>query len=218
MMTLMVIATACRRTSESENTEEKEITAQIGSFDRIRIQTACSLIFDIADSSKLTMSGSASVVDDVILDKQDGCLVIKQSGKRIFRNHKLVIKVSSPALKGIDLEGAGDVSLNGEIKSDSMVLNMNGAGSIEAERIICRDLSAHVKGAGSITLKEVTADNASLSMNGVGSVDANFISSGSLNCDLDGVGSIDLKGQVKSLSKRVNGVGSINAGQLKVGE
>ena len=218
VMALMVIATGCRRVSETENTEEKEITAQVGSFDRIHIQTACDLTFEIADSSKLTMSGSAAVVDDVILDKQDGCLVIKQSGKRVFRNHNLKIKVSSPVLKGIDHDGAGSVCLNGEIKSDSMALNLTGVGSIEAERIICGNLSVHDNGTGSVTLKAVTADDASLFLNGVGSMDANFISSGSLNCVMDGVGSIDLKGQVKSFSKSVSGVGNIEAGLLKVGE
>ena len=164
------------------------------------------------------MSGSAAVVDDVILDKQDGCLVIKQSGKRAFRNHNLKIKVSSPVLKGIDHDGAGSVCLNGEIKSESMALNLTGVGSIEAERIICGNLSVHDNGTGSVTLKAVTADDASLFLNGVGSMDANFISSGSLNCVMDGVGSMDLKGQVKSFSKSVSGVGNIEAGQLKVGE
>ena len=81
-------------------------------------------------------------------------------------------------MKGIDHDGAGSVCLNGEIKSDSMTLNLTGVGSIEAERIICGNLSVHDNGTGSVTLKAVTADDASLFLNGVGSMDANFISSG----------------------------------------
>ena len=218
MMALMTITAACRHSSISNHDEEKELEAKIGSFDRIRIQTACELTFEIGESAKVTMSGDASLVDHVILDKQDGCLIIKEGRKRLIHNGDLHIRVVSPTLSGIDLQGAGNVQLNGEIKSESMTINMNGAGAIDAERIICGQLTADVNGAGAITLKNVTADDISLKMNGVGSLEANFTSSGNLTCSMNGVGSMDLRGQVKSFSKKANGVGNIDADRLKVGE
>ena len=218
MMAVVLLATSCFKSRESKEIVEVEKSADIGLFDQIRIIAPCSLSFEAGDTVIVKMNGDSKLVENIVFENEDGCLVIKEDHNLRFRNGDVHIMLVAPTLQALDLQGAGTVQLNGEVKADDMSINMEGAGTIKAEKIVCRSLSANVKGAGSISLKDVTSEDASLNMNGVGSLDAKFTDSGALNCSINGVGSVNLHGNVKSFKKQVNGVGHINADKLKVGE
>lgn len=214
----LVFTEACQRLSESRKTGNEVVSVSVGSFDKIRVQAACNLSFEVSDSVSVTLSGDTVLVDAISIEKQDGWLVFKEKRPSVNPPGILEIKVTAPALSGLEMMGAGDVVIRGEVKADSMALMMNGAGSIVADRIFCQQLSANVNGAGSVKLKSVTADDISLRLDGVGSLDAAFSASGSLDCALAGVGSAHLEGDVKSFSKHSSGVGHIDADKLKVGK
>ena len=218
ILAFALIAISCNQKRKSENVTETKEAANVGTFNRIRIQAPCSLTCEMGDTTKVVVDGDSDFLDNISLDNNDGCLVIKKKRNITFQDARCDINVVTPALQSIDLLGAGSVVLKGDIKADAFSIKMEGAGSVKSERIISQSLSVSLKGAGSVDLDDVTAEDIQMEMKGVGSLFANFTSSGALDCSLDGVGSVNLQGQVKTFRHKESGVGSINADKLKVGE
>ena len=215
-----LLCTSCLKNLRHDPNEPKKTHKidDIGDFDKISVQAPCELIYEPSDSVKVVVSGGESLVDNIAIVNEDGRLIIKEKKNDFFHNGSVKVVVRSQALQALDLEGAGSAQLKGEIKSDALSFNMNGAGSIMAESIHSDVLKVNVDGTGSVSLQDVTANDISMTMNGVGSVDATFSNSGSLNCAINGVGTFNLKGQVKSYKCETNGVGSVNTKELQVGD
>ena len=218
ILAFALFAISCNQKRKSENVTEIKETADVGSFNRIRIQAPCSLTYEMGDTIKVVVDGDSDFVNNISLENNDGCLVVKKKRDITFQDERCDIYVVSPSLQSIDLLGAGSVDLKGDIKANAFSINMEGAGSVKSERIISQTLSVNIKGAGSVNLDDVTSEDIKMEMKGVGSLFANFTSSGALDCSLDGVGSVNLQGKVKTFRHKESGVGSINADKLKVGE
>lgn len=218
ILAFALIAMSCNQKRKSENVTEIKEAADVGTFNRIRIQAPCNLTYEMGDTMKVVVDGDSDFVNNISLDNNDGCLVIKKKRDILFQDAECNINVVTPTLQSIDLLGAGSVVLKGDVKSDVFSIKMEGAGSVKSERIISQALSVSIKGAGSVNLDDVTAEEIQMEIKGVGSLFANFTSSGALDCSLDGVGSVNLQGQVKTFRHKASGVGSINADKLKVGE
>ena len=218
IMVALLMTTSCFQHYLSKEIETTKPSAEIGSFNSISMMAACEISVEIGDFDDVKIKGDSVLVENIVIENKKGCLVIKEKNNSVIHHGSVKIDLRCPALQTIEMKGAGSVNINGENKSDTMSINMNGAGSIKTDRIISKELSANVNGTGSLKLDNVTADNISLNMNGVGSLNANFTSSGALNCSMNGVGSVNLKGRVKSINQKTNGVGKINTKELIVGE
>ncbi len=217
-MAIMLMTISCYNLLQSKEIETTKPSAEIGSFNSISMMAACDISVGIGDFSDLKIKGDSVLVENLIIENHNGCLVIKEKKGTVIHNGSVNIELSCPSLQTIEMKGAGSVNINGENKSDTVSIEMDGAGSINAERIISKKLTTNANGTGSIKLDNVTADDISLNMNGVGSMNATFTSSGKVDCSINGVGSVNLKGHVKSIHKKTNGVGQINTNELEVDE
>ena len=190
-------------------------------FERILINATCNVYYVQGDTTRVkVVATTPEVMAKTSVKSEGGCLKIRTKGWSNWRKNKTVaVYVTSPDLIEVAMHGAGQFRAEGKIDTDTLRLSMEGVGSIKIPSLICDRLQAKVAGAGSIQLSDVTAQETQLSMNGVGSIKVeNFQNSGSVHCTMEGVGSIKLGGEVQNFSNYVNGVGSIDAKDLKIKE
>ena len=153
----------------------------------------------------------------------DGALDVEFSqasrgGVAIKGDHseKADIYVSSPDLISVVMRGAGDFEAKNLLDTDTLNVELNGAGNIDFDRIVCDEAYLIVKGAGNLEVDKLTANRTKIAMLGVGNADVEFKNAGHVDCLLSGVGNIDLEGTVKSLSNNVRGTGNIDTTELMV--
>ena len=192
----------------------------LDAFERILIDATCNVYYSQGDSAKVkVVASSPEVMAKTIVESEGGCLKIRTKGWSNWKKKKTVaIYVTSPDLIEVAMHGAGHFQAKGTLDTDTLQLYLKGTGDMSFPDIICDRIVAHLKGVGDIQLNHLQTQQAELGLKGVGSIDAHFVGSGSVKCALQGVGSIKLGGEVQNFSNYVNGVGSIDAKDLKIKE
>ena len=202
---LVVLVSSCNWKVEKhfKSSNGPKVTKNIENvapFERIRIDAPCNVYFTQGDTTKVKMVASdAEVMEKFKVTVDDGCLDIRMKGKgwsNWKKKRSATIYVTSPDLIEVDMHGAGNFEVDGQLDTDTLRLRLKGAGNMDFPSIICDRIETHLQG--------------------VGNIDAHFVKSGSVRCTLQGVGDIDLTGEVKSLEKKVQGTGKIDVSDLKI--
>lgn len=210
------------KNGKSISYDGRKVTKQLKSlpyFNKIVLDGALDVEFSQASRGGVAIKGRKSIVDNVKVKVKNQTLYLSLDEKDWFRvdhSEKADIYVSSPDLISVVMRGAGDFEAKNLLDTDTLNVELNGAGNIDFDRIVCDEAYLIVKGAGNLEVDKLTANRAKIAMLGVGNADVEFKNAGHVDCLLSGVGNIDLEGTVKSLSKNVRGTGNIDTTELMV--
>src|SRR5450830_37943 len=108
----------------------------------------------------------------------------------------------------IEVGKTQSITLN-HLNTDDFDLSYEGAGSLTANGKV-RHLRIRSEGVGSIDMKDVAANDVEVKGEGVGTINVTALDK--LNASLQGIGSLTYFGHPKTISKAVQGIGSIKAG------
>ena len=210
------------KNGKSISYDGRKVTKKLKSlpyFNKVVLDGALDVEFSQASRGGVAIKGRKSIVDNVKVKVKNQTLYLSLDEKDWFRvdhSEKADIYVSSPDLISVVMRGAGDFEAKNLLDTDTLNVELNGAGNIDFDRIVCDDAYLIVKGAGNLEVDKLTANRTKIAMLGVGNADVEFVNAGHVDCLLSGVGNIDLEGTVKSLSKNVRGTGNIDTTELMV--
>ena len=210
------------KNGKSISYDGRKVTKKLKSlpyFNKIVLDGALDVEFSQASRGGVAIKGRKSIVENVKVKVKNQTLYLSLDEKDWFRvdhSEKADIYVSSPDLISVVMRGAGDFEAKNLLDTDTLNVELNGAGNIDFDRIVCDEAYLIVKGAGNLEVDKLTANRTKIAMLGVGNADVEFKNAGHVDCLLSGVGNIDLEGTVKSLSKNVRGTGNIDTTELMV--
>lgn len=210
------------KNGKSISYDGRKVTKQLKGlpyFNKIVLDGALDVEFSQASRGGVAVKGRKSIVENVKVKVKNQTLYLSLDEKdwfRVDRSEKADIYVSSPDLISVVMRGAGDFEAKNLLDTDTLNVELNGAGNIDFDRIVCDEAYLVVKGAGNLEVDKLTANRTKIAMLGVGNADVEFKNAGHVDCLLSGVGNIDLEGTVKSLSKNVRGTGNIDTTELMV--
>ena len=222
---LAFVAVSCSSgNAKKNNSDIKDMpsrhVASLPYFKRIVLNGAFEVYYEQSDSLSVEVRGTKAVERNVVVKVENETLDISLSNKdllRLNRTRAATVYISSPDLVGVVMRGAGDFEAKGTIDTDTLDIQLLGAGNIEFDNILCDNAYFYLRGAGNIDVDNITSQNTEIQLMGVGQADVNFVNSGNLKCELKGVGNIDVEGDVRTFTKKVSGTGSIDTDELKVG-
>ena len=139
------------------------------------------------------MSGDTLVID-----------VAKSRGW--FSEHgRLKIIVTTPVLKSLESNGAGDIEING-LNGGDHELSLAGAHNVKAEGRVNK-LTIELSGAGNVDYDKVVAADARVTVNGAGNVEVQATQS--LRAEVNGVGAVRYSGDPGKVESELHGLGAI---------
>ena len=177
---------------------------------------------EIEDFPVAALERDPAAEDFAALDikNQDGRFVIgyKTSHKvtRLKDDEMLKVVITTPDLIEVEMNGAGVFWSGNPIDTDTLLLQMKGAGKIEMGSIVCDRLQAELKGAGKIKLGPIASQDCEINLKGVGKVDANFERCDNIDANIMGVGKVKLSGHAKKYDAHIMGTGKIDHDELVV--
>ncbi|MDO9191710.1 MAG: DUF2807 domain-containing protein, partial [Undibacterium sp.] len=118
------------------------------------------------------------------------------------------VTVSIPELSKFKMEGAGATTIN-NVTGQRFEVDYEGVGMLTANGKV-QMLKLKVQGVGMVDTKGLIAEVADVSVEGVGSV--KVYASDRLKASVQGIGSLNYYGNPRSVSKSVEGIGSVRAG------
>lgn len=201
----------------------KQITSvrHARAFERIDIKAACNVEFVQADSFAVSVTGEEAAVNNIVTVFSDNTLRIgmKNNGLNVDLSRRKalpMVRVSSPDLIGINMEGAGKFRVQQPLDTDTLTVYLKGMGEVDLGQVICDEFHSTLLGMGNVEVAGLTARHSTLRLRGVGDVDVKFVDGGTANCMLEGVGKINLSGTLGRLQQTLRGTGDIDTSDLRL--
>jgi hypothetical protein len=205
---LVVIATGCRdQPPLSSSTHGSGISVtdrrDVAPFTRVELAGANTVVVHVGASQKVEVTGDDNLVDRVTTVVRDDRLVIDNRGS-FTTKAPMHVTVSVPSLDGVDLGGAGTVTVDG-VANDDFKAGLAGDGTLVVSGAADR-VAAVLAGEGTVDLHDLVATDGSAQLLGTGTIRVD--ASSTLDATLSGTGTI-LYGGDPAVTMHHTGTGTV---------
>ena len=167
-------------------------------FDKIVINGHADVDFTQSSIYEVTVRTQENVFEWLDYKVDGNTLIIETKDHREIRATKYDLVIQAPDLTSIQVNGASDFDIPaGLMTQGSLKIQVNGAGDLTFNQIVCKSLSVEVNGAADATLTELDVLT-------------------DLKVEVNGAGDVTLTGHTENVSLSVNGAGAIDAKGLQV--
>lgn len=186
-----------------------EQTRNLPTFKSIKTRSAFSLVVEVGKAQSVQIKGSERFINNVTTEVIGDELVISYKEKNSVKiSDNSQVTISIPELSKFKMEGAGKTILN-NLSGTHFALSYEGAGLLVANGKV-KTFTLRAEGVGLVETKDLVAEQVDARIEGVGSVSVN--ARDSLNTTVQGIGSLTYYGHPRNVSKSVEGIGSVRAG------
>lgn len=220
-LSLILTAGSClqgKHVTGSKNYITKKV--EVGQFNEVKLSSSANVIYHQGSQNYIEIYGSDNIIPLLETYVDGNTLIIKYKKNVTVWKGKLEVKVFSPELNKLTINGSGDIHLaNGIQTKEDISLNINGSGDIKGEKFKCRRMTVSINGSGDVKLQQIESEECIASIAGSGDIG---LSGKTLNAEYKITGSGNIgAGNLKSenVSASTAGSGSINCyvtGKLKV--
>jgi hypothetical protein len=178
-------------------------------FTSISVQGPISITVDAGKAQSVTMRGDAKFIQDVTSEVVNGELRLRTREKKNISWHgDPRVVITMPALNAVEVEGAGEISLN-QIRGERLDVNYRGAGRMGINGEVKR-FRMKAEGVGEVDAKSLVANDADVTFRGIG--DVKVTARNRLDAVVEGMGSLTYYGKPRTVNKSASGIGSVTAG------
>lgn len=182
---------------------------ELPGFTAITSQGAYRLVVTAGQKQSVVVSGDEGSLSKLVTKVVGDELVISMPDSNSFKlSDRTTISIGVPELSKFRMEGAGRTELH-NLAGENFQLNFQGVGSLQADGKVQRFV-LNGEGVGSLNARNLDAQYVHVTLQGVGS--AKVRASNTLMAKLEGIGSLTYYGRPVHVTKSVDGIGSIRAG------
>jgi Putative auto-transporter adhesin, head GIN domain len=183
-------------------------TRQVEPFKRLEVNESVDVRVVPGDGRQVRVFAGENVIDRVVTDSSGGVLEIGVRDRGIVIGSDPLgdarVEVQASALDGVDVDGAGDVVLDG-LEAEELDLALHGAADLDASGTVDR-LTATIEGAGDANLLDLRARTARVVVQGAGDAEVNV--SDELDVSVEGAADVSYAGNPRVTSE-IDGAGDI---------
>jgi hypothetical protein len=180
-------------------------------FASISVQGPMSVIVDAGKAQSLTVRGDAAFLRDLSSEVVDGELRLRLRDKdKKYTSTKgdPRIIITMPALRAVEVEGAGEIKLN-QVRGERLDVSYRGAGSMGINGEV-KTFRMTAEGVGEVDAKALLANDVDVRFRGIG--DVKVYARNRLDAVVQGMGNLTYYGKPRTVNKSASGIGSVQAG------
>lgn len=161
------------------------------------IEEATAVVLDVGGDltitegePSLTIHAPSGVIEALTAEVRDGVLELgRRPGPMAFSGARISYELSLPTLERITIDGSGGV--RSSVSSDSLAIEISGAGDVEFEGIDGDDVTVTIDGSGDVAL-DGAARSVSVEIDGSGDVDLDGLEVRDAEVAISGSGDVRL--------------------------
>jgi hypothetical protein len=189
-------------------------TRNLSGFDRIDARGRWEVDLKQGAAWDVVLSYSENDADRIDVRVENGRLILEEKGRGWSwfgggDGEAIEATITMPALEGIDLSGASELTLSG-FSGDQLDITASGATEIDGSGGSYRELTLIVSGAGDVDLDEIVVDDARVVLSGAGDIRLNM-NGGDLAGSVSGAGHITYRGTVREENVVTSGFSTVDA-------
>lgn len=186
-----------------------EQNRSVPAFKAINNRGAFNLVIEVGKAQSVLVRGDDKFVSRVVTEVVGDELMVSYRDKNSIKiSDNAQVTVTLPELNKFKMEGAGLTTIN-NVAGQRFEVDYEGVGKLNVSGKV-QMLRLKVQGVGMVDTKALIAEVADVSVEGVGSV--TVYASERLKANVQGIGSLNYYGNPRSVSKSVEGIGSVRAG------
>ena len=174
-----------------------------------------------------TLQMDPEVSQHLTTEVQGDTLRISLDGRNLDFHKKQRIQVTMPEIRGVHIQGSGDVDIAGFKDQEKVELRISGSGDVKfsgsaggiavdiegsGDVVLAQgqagSLQARIQGSGNLKAADFKAKNVSVAIDGSGDADIR-VAGGALKLSVNGSGDIRWTGDASAVSAATHGSGSI---------
>jgi len=213
---ILFVAVCIALAAQSAFAEDKNITKeiQVSKFTVIECTLPCDIKYTQGPES-FKISAPQNILDHLVVAINDGKMKLCLDKTKWFNFDGVKVWISSRKLNEISINGAIEFEAESGIKTDSLIVNLNGASELEIAGLVADSASICSNGTADIEIDDVKCAKLETKINGAGDCKVKGIECESLEVTVNGTGGSTVEGYTKQAKLTINGVGGINAKKLK---
>lgn len=173
---MILTSSACMEGQHVVTGSKNYITHKVepASFNAITVAGSPNVTYHQGSQNYIELYGSDNIIPLLETYVEDNTLIIKFKKNVSIRNGKLDIKVFSPDLNRMTINGSGNVYIpNGINTQEDIAISINGSGDIEGKGLNCRKMSVAISGSGDVRLQQIKSEECAASIAGSGNISLN---------------------------------------------
>jgi hypothetical protein len=186
-----------------------EQTRSVPAFKAINNKGAFSLHVEVGKAQSVVVKGDDKFIAKIMTEVVGDELMVSYRDKNSIKiSDEAQVVITVPELVKFKMEGVGPTVIN-NVAGARFDVNYEGVGSLIVTGKT-QTLKLKVQGVGKVDTKDLIAETVDVNLEGVGSV--KVYASERLKATVQGIGSLNYYGNPRSISKSVEGIGSVRAG------
>jgi hypothetical protein len=183
-------------------------TRPLPPFTRVELAGGNNVVVHVGARPSVLVHADSNLLERVTTRVRSSRLVIGTTPGNLNAKSPMFVAVNVPSLDGLELRGAGNISVTG-IESRTLTVELPGSGNIDAAGTAMK-LDVTVSGQGTVALRGLIAHDAKATLSGDGTI--MLTATRSLTARISGTGTILYSGNPLHIAQRVTGSGAISPG------
>jgi hypothetical protein len=197
-----VPAVAARISGDGNATSQPR---EVGAFSSLELETSAEVAVKVGQPQRVVVVADSNLLQHVKTEVRGGKLVIDMDGD-VRPKTPLRVEISVPELKDVEIDGSGDVTVEGA-KGDAG-LSIDGSGDIRWTGE-AGELRVDIEGSGGVTLAG-SAAQLTIEVSGSGDVDASKLKARDAVVEVEGSGDVAVHVDGGKLRAEVSGSGDVD--------
>ncbi len=171
-LVLILTAGSClqgKHVTGSKNYLTKKV--EVGHFNEIKLLGSANVTYHQGSQNYIEIYGSDNIIPLLETYVDGNTLIVKYKKNVTIWKGKLEVKVFSPELNKLTINGSGDIHFaNGIQTKEDISLSINGSGDIKGKDFKCRKMSVSISGSGDVKLQQIESEECNASIAGSGDI------------------------------------------------
>jgi hypothetical protein len=205
VLAILMIFAAQASQAQTAYTEKR----QVSGFHEVSFALSGEVLINIGTGYSVELEGDRDYLKEVITEVTGGELKIKREKWFDAGNKKVIVRITMPALDGLNISGSGKVTVNDPLKGGDLDVAISGSGKVFLRDVTLGDVECSISGSGSLNVAgSGTIKSLEMSVSGSGDYLGEATSVGTLEARISGSGNCDCH-VTDMLRASISGSGSI---------
>jgi len=201
ILTIVFLATNCRKPNGYIVSE----TRNLPDFTKIELDISSDVQINYGDDINVELTGSDNIIHLVrTYVKNDKLFIVARN----IHNNDVSLYITMPDLRGVDLNGSGNIDAVGDFEENAFTINLNGSGNISCTGITSDMTTINIAGSGHVKCNNMSSRNFTSNISGSGNIEAFGLSTNNATTKTDGSGNTKISVQ-DYLNVTISGSGSV---------
>ncbi|MBL0883555.1 MAG: DUF2807 domain-containing protein [Chitinophagaceae bacterium] len=206
LSSLLLLFTSCTKSITGEGPTSTQIR-QVNTFNKIKINGSGDVEVVPSNNQQVIISGYNNLLEIYESKVVNGELQLGFEPRKNIRNDNIKVRIEIPDIRGVNINGSGDILINGFLQGTELGALINGSGRIRIQSSAFNRTAYYINGSGDIFAAAIPSRTSEATITGSGFIELNCTQN--LKVRISGSGTIDYYGNPPSTDISISGSGVV---------